>query len=60
MKTMPPIGATVKLIKSRSKKTAKVVGHLSDIHGGLVLDTALDGFRCWNKLDLERAANVKR
>lgn len=47
-------GSVVRL-KGR-KKTAKVVELLADVKGGVVLDRPLGGFRCWNKLDLERGS----
>ena len=40
-------------LKGRKHK-ATVVGLLSDVPGGVVLDRPLGGCHCWNEADLER------
>lgn len=52
MKTMPEVGSWVRLASGRGKQSAKVVGHLKDVDGGLHLDRRLGGFSCWNMLDV--------
>jgi len=37
------------------KTVATVIHRMSDVPGGVVLDKYLQGFRCWNIEDLERA-----
>lgn len=36
------------------RATARVVGFLHDVPGGVQLDNKLLGFNCWNVADLER------
>jgi hypothetical protein len=47
---MPQIGDPVRL--KGTKLVSKVIGYLPDVRGGVILDVALDGFRCWNAADL--------
>lgn len=35
------------------KRRARIVALITEVKGGVVLDRALGGFRCWNVLDLE-------
>lgn len=53
MNKLPKIGTKVRLIKSRHKKSAKVIAHVTDTKGGVQLEEPLDGFRYWNMLDLQ-------
>lgn len=41
--------------RTRPRPKARVLSFLSDVGRGVVLDAELDGFRCWNLADLERA-----
>jgi len=54
------IGSHVRLIRTPKAGTAKIVKRLSDIRGGVVLDSKLDGFRCWNIQDLERVPQDRK
>ena len=50
---LPHIGDFVRVLNGRTKRTAKVIGYLTDVRGGCRLDDRLDGFQCWNKDELE-------
>lgn len=57
---LPHIGDEVRLLRGRSKKTARVVHYIEGVSGGVRLDDRLDGFCCWNKEDLVILPRKKR